>query len=65
MITCPEESLPGRTDTALSQIGISQLQTTIRYIDNQERHHARMSFDEELPRMLEKHGIQPYRGSRD
>jgi len=46
-------------------IGISQLQTTIRYIDNQERHHARMSFDEELLRMLEKHGIQPYRGSRD
>jgi len=46
-------------------IGISQLQTTIRYIDNQERHHARMSFDDELLRMLEKHGIQPYRGSRD
>jgi putative transposase len=46
-------------------IGISQLETTIRYIDNHERHHARMSFDEELLRMLEKHGIQPYRGSRD
>jgi transposase IS200 family protein len=41
-------------------IGISQLQTTIRYIDNQERHHSRMSFDQELRRMLERHGLQLY-----
>jgi REP element-mobilizing transposase RayT len=41
-------------------IGISQLQSTIRYIDNQERHHSRMSFDQELRRMLERHGLQLY-----
>ncbi len=41
-------------------IGISQLQTTIRYIDNQERHHTRMSFDQELRRMVERHGLQLY-----
>ncbi|HEX5433842.1 MAG TPA: IS200/IS605 family transposase [Candidatus Angelobacter sp.] len=41
-------------------IGISQLQTTIRYIDNQEKHHSRISFEQELQRMLERHGLQLY-----
>jgi REP element-mobilizing transposase RayT len=41
-------------------IGISQLQTTIRYIENQEKHHARETFDEELLRMLRRHGIEPF-----
>jgi putative transposase len=41
-------------------IGISQLQTTIRYIDNQEQHHTRMSFHQELHRMLARHGIEQY-----
>lgn len=41
-------------------IGISQLQTTIRYIENQEKHHSRMSFEQELQRMLERHGLQLY-----
>jgi REP element-mobilizing transposase RayT len=50
--------------TAFS-IGISQLPTTIRYIDKQEWHHARMNFNEELLRMLERHGIEPYRGPHD
>jgi len=42
-------------------IGISQLEATIRYIENQERHHTRQTFDDELARMLKKHGIEQYR----
>jgi putative transposase len=42
---------------AAFSIGISQLGNTIRYINNQERHHKRMTADEELARMLERHGI--------
>jgi REP element-mobilizing transposase RayT len=38
-------------------IGISQLQNTIRYINNQQRHHAKMNFAQELEKMLERHGI--------
>ena len=41
-------------------IGISQLENTIRYINNQERHHAKMDFAQELEKMLKKHGIKPY-----
>ncbi|HYX53428.1 MAG TPA: IS200/IS605 family transposase [Candidatus Limnocylindrales bacterium] len=41
-------------------IGISQLTTTIRYIDNQERHHARMDFGDELLKMLHRHGLKLY-----
>jgi len=42
-------------------IGISQREATIRYIENQERHHMRQTFDDELARMLKKHGIEQYR----
>jgi putative transposase len=41
-------------------IGISQLQNTVRYINNQERRHAKMDFAGELGKMLERHGIQPF-----
>ena len=50
---------------AAFSIGVSQLQNTIRYIDNQERHHAKMNFTEELEKMLERHGIQAFSRSRD
>ena len=39
-------------------IGISQVEATVRYINNQERHHRRMTSAEEFKRMLEKHGIR-------
>jgi len=42
-------------------IGISQLEKTILYIHNQERHHAKMDFAQELEKMLERHGIKPYK----
>jgi putative transposase len=38
-------------------IGISQVDDTIRYINTQKEHHARIGFDEEFRRILEKHGI--------
>jgi REP element-mobilizing transposase RayT len=42
-------------------IGISQVDETVRYIDNQEQHHMKMQFDEELNRILQRHGIVPFR----
>ena len=45
-------------------IGISQLENTTRYINNQERHHTKMDFAQELEKMLKKHGIKLYT-SRD
>jgi REP-associated tyrosine transposase len=50
---------------AAFSIGISQVDNTIRYINNQEKHHQRMTVDQELTRMLERHGIKPYRGAPD
>lgn len=61
----PDRSFDWQDGYGAFTIGISQLQTTIRYIDNQERHRSRMTFDEELLRMLKKHGLQLYRDLRD
>ena len=36
----------------------SQLGTVIRYIDNQQKHHARKSFREEYTALLEKFGVE-------
>ena len=36
----------------------SQLDTVIRYIQNQEKHHARKSFREEYVELLEKFGVE-------
>ncbi len=38
-------------------IGISQVEDTIQYINTQKEHHAKIGFDEELRRILEKHEI--------
>ena len=57
----PTRSFDWQDGYSAFSIGVSQLETTIRYIDNQERHHARMTFDDELLKMLERHGIVPYR----
>jgi len=37
-------------------IGVSGVEDTIRYIQNQEEHHRRRSFREELEGFLKKHG---------
>ena len=39
-------------------IGVSQKETTIHYIENQEEHHRERSFQEELLAFLEKHEIE-------
>ena len=61
----PDRSFDWQDGDGAFTMGISQLQTTVRYIDNQERHHSRMTFEEELIRMLKKHGLQLYRDQRD
>ena len=42
--------------TAFS-IGMAQVETTIRYIKNQERHHRRLGFQQEMRSFVEKHGL--------
>jgi REP element-mobilizing transposase RayT len=43
-------------------IGISQVQNTIRYINDQERHHTKVGFEDEFRGFLERHGIREFRG---
>jgi len=38
-------------------IGISQVNSTIRYIKNQKQHHTKIDFDDELKLFLKRHGI--------
>ena len=38
-------------------VGISQLPDTIRYINSQQEHHQKRSFQEEFLAFLQKHGI--------
>jgi len=36
----------------------SNIAAVVRYIRNQERHHKKMTFEEELIALLKKHGIE-------
>jgi REP element-mobilizing transposase RayT len=54
----PNRSFDWQDGYAAFTIGVSQLEVTIRYIDNQEKHHRKMTFDGELVRMLKRHGIR-------
>jgi putative transposase len=54
----PNRSFDWQDGYAAFTIGVSQLEVTVRYIDNQEKHHRKITFDEELARMLERHGIK-------
>jgi len=38
-------------------IGISQKASTVRYIRNQKKHHAKMNFAQEWKTILERHGL--------
>lgn len=42
---------------AAFSVSISQTDATVAYIRKQREHHAQRAFDEELARMLEKHGL--------
>jgi REP element-mobilizing transposase RayT len=41
-------------------VGISQVETTVRYIQRQKQHHSKMTFEEEFRRILERHGIAEF-----
>jgi hypothetical protein len=36
----------------------SNIAAVVRYIQNQEQHHKKMTFEEEFIALLEKHGIE-------
>jgi len=38
-------------------VSASNLDTVVRYIRTQEKHHKKMSFDEEFLALLKKHGL--------
>jgi REP element-mobilizing transposase RayT len=38
-------------------IGVAQAETTIQYIKNQQEHHRKIDFRQELAAFLEKHGL--------
>lgn len=40
-------------------VSSSNVNSVIRYIDNQERHHRKITFEDEFIALLKKHGI-PY-----
>ena len=39
-------------------IGVSQVEATVRYIRNQEAHHTKKTFEQELVQFLKRHGIE-------
>ncbi len=41
-------------------IGVSQLDSTLQYINNQERHHSKVRFEDEIAKILEKHGLKDF-----
>ena len=43
---------------AVFSLGQSQLDTLIRYIKNQKKHHQRISFEEELLELLKKYDVE-------
>jgi putative transposase len=43
---------------AAFSVSASLAPTVVRYIENQEAHHKRMTFDEELIALLKKHGVE-------
>ena len=43
---------------AAFSVSASLVPTVVRYIQNQEAHHKKMSFDEELFALLKKHGVE-------
>jgi len=36
----------------------SALQNVVKYVKNQQEHHRKVSFEEELKRLLDSHGIE-------
>jgi putative transposase len=57
-----EHPLPGRfawqEGYGAFSIGVSQLASTIRYIESQKEYHRKQSFEDEYLSFLKKHGIE-------
>jgi len=47
-----------QTGYAAFSVSVSAMDDVIRYIDNQEEHHRKTTFEEELAEFLKRHGIQ-------
>ncbi len=39
-------------------VSASNIPAVVRYIKNQERHHRKMSFEQEFITLLERHGVE-------
>ena len=47
-----------QTGYAAFSVSASNLLAVKKYIQNQEQHHRKMSFEQELVALLEKHGVE-------
>ncbi len=56
----PRRSFAWQDAFGVFTIGISQVKDTVRYINTQEEHHAKVSFAEEWRRILDRHGIAEF-----
>ena len=57
--TFPDQRLfAWQTKYGAFSVSVSQLDRIIKYIENQQRHHRRMSFQEELMALLKRHKIE-------
>lgn len=54
----PQERFQWQAGYAAFSVSESQVARVQRYIQNQESHHRRVSFKEELIELLERHGIE-------
>jgi hypothetical protein len=43
---------------AAFSVSASRVRETIRYIEQQPEHHRTLSFEEELERLLQRHGVE-------
>ena len=58
----PRRSFAWQDSYGVFSIGISQMKDTVRYINTQEQHHAKFSFEEEFRRFLDRHGLTEFKG---
>jgi putative transposase len=58
----PRRSFAWQDSYGAFSIGISQVEDTIRYINTQKEHHAKVSFRDEFKRFLDVHGLEEFEG---
>ena len=57
-------TLIGKSSGALCLLdqGPRTVKNMVRYINTQEQHHAKFSFEEEFRQILDRHGLAEFRG---